>query len=334
MAHGHRSIAITDRSSVGEARRAAVSAAQSLGFDSEQRSNVGIVATEAANNVVLHAQSGELLICPFKDQDALWLDLIALDSGPGIRDIGRAMEDGYSTIGTAGQGLGAINRLSDTSSLFSLPGKGTAYWSRFKNGQSTVASSAGVVNIPMKGESSAGDSYLVLEQGTRRLYMMVDGLGHGSGATEAATEAVAIVRGNAALPIAEIFLRAHNALKKTRGAAMSIAIVDSQQQTLAYAGIGNISATLVNGVSSRSLVSQNGTLGAVMPRTPLEHSYAFEQNTLLVMFSDGLSSKSSLLGYMGYASRPVPLLAGLLYRDFARRRDDATVMVALLGKRV
>jgi hypothetical protein len=51
---------------------------------------------------------------------------------------------------------------------------------------------------------------------------------------------------------------------------------------------------------------------------------------MLLMYSDGLTSKCSLSGYPGIMSRPPGLIAGLLYRDFSRQRDDATVLVASL----
>jgi anti-sigma regulatory factor (Ser/Thr protein kinase) len=298
-----------------------------LGFDEARANDIGIVATEAANNVVLHAKSGELLICPADDGASSWLDLIAIDSGPGIPDISRAMEDGFSSIGTAGQGLGAIGRLSDLSSLYSLPEKGTTYWSRFirKRPGNTAL---GVVNVPIKGETTSGDGYVARPGPSRSLYVVVDGLGHGPGASEAAEEAIAIIQSTSALTATEMIVKTHDALKKTRGAAMSVAVVDHDQKILHYAGVGNIGAALVTGTATRTLVSQNGTLGAILPRVPQEYTYPIERNTLLIMFSDGLASKTGISAYPGIQARHPALTAGLLYRDFSRRRDDATVLVA------
>ena len=193
MPHAHRSVAIRDKSSVGEARRTAIQSAQTLGFDEDRRSDIGIAVTEAATNILLHAQQGELVICPFSEGDTIWIDLLALDSGPGIEDVSRAMEDGVSSRGTAGQGLGAIGRLSDESSLYTVPGKGTAYWCRFKRGGAASAMPVGVLNIPVQSETVCGDSYFFNVGSARSIYMMVDGLGHGKGAAEAAAEAVVTV---------------------------------------------------------------------------------------------------------------------------------------------
>lgn len=321
---------MTDRSSAGEARRSAMAVAQSLGFDAGRRSDIGIVATEAANNIILHAGSGEFLVCPFQSGSDVWLDLLALDNGPGIGDISRAFEDGYSSIGTAGQGLGAIQRISDAYSLYSLPQRGTVFWSRFLKNSSQADQSLGTVNIPMKGETECGDAFLALPGASRSLYMVVDGLGHGKYAAEAADEAVFTVRGCAQESPTEIVMRTHDALKKTRGAAMSVAVVEHERRIVSYSGIGNISSLIVNVSTARNMVSQNGTLGAVLPRVR-EYTYPFDDGSRLLMYSDGVSSKCSLSGYSGLQSRPLELIAGVLYRDFSRRRDDATVLLASLG---
>jgi anti-sigma regulatory factor (Ser/Thr protein kinase) len=331
LRHGHRSIVIEDKSSVGEARRAAVQIALALGFNEDRRSDIGIVATEAATNVLLHATKGELLICPFVEGGSVWLDILALDSGPGIRDVSRAMEDGVSSIGTAGQGMGAISRLSDESSLYTNPGKGTAYWCRFKKAGPALATPMGLLNIPVHGEIVCGDGYFLQSEPAHSIYMLVDGLGHGEGAAEAASEAVATVSRFQKERATEIIVRTHDALKKTRGAAMSVAIVDHARMVMTYAGIGNVSAVLLNGQSSRSLISQNGTLGAVLPRVPQEYTFPISRETILLMFPDGLTTKTSPTSYPGLQARHPALIAGVLFRDFSRRRDDATIMIVPIG---
>ena len=333
LRQGHRSIAIEDKSAVGEARRMATQVAQRLGFDENRRSDIGIVVTEAATNMLLHAVKGELLLCPFVERECIWLDIFALDPGPGIRDVSRALEDGFSSIGTAGQGLGAIGRLSDEFSLYTIPGKGTALWCRFKSAGAAVKMQIGLLNIPIRGETVCGDNFLIQIGPSRSVYMMVDGLGHGSGAAEAAGEAVATVAKFQDQSASEMLLRAHDALKKTRGAAMSVAIVDYDRLVMTYAGIGNVSAALLTEQSSRSLVSENGTVGAALPRVPKEYSYPVSLETTLLMFSDGLTTKTSPIGYAGLQSRHPALIASVLFRDFRRHRDDATIMIAPIGGR-
>ena len=112
---------------------------------------------------------------------------------------------------------------------------------------------------------------------------------------------------------------------------MSIAIVDHERMIATYAGVGNVSANLVTGDTSRSLVGQNGTVGAVLPRVPQEYTYPVSKNTALVLFSDGLASKANPIGYPGLQNRHPALIAGVIFRDFRRRRDDASIMIAPVG---
>lgn len=322
------SVPIDDQSSIGDARRAASSVARSLGFDESRCSDISIVVTELATNLLLHAGGGELLICPV-EAGAVWLDILALDRGPGIRDVSRAFEDGVSTAGSAGQGLGAVERLSDTVSLYSVPGAGTVVFCRFGLAAASKDVPVGVVSIPLRGEVQSGDSYLILPGVRRSLVMLVDGLGHGPVAAEAAGEAVKAVRSASKETLNEIMAFTHNALKATRGAAMSVVFVDHERSVATYAGVGNISATIGNGVMTRNMVSRNGTLGAVLPRIQ-EYSYPFDPGMMLLMFSDGLNSRCSFNGHPGILNRPPALVAGLLYRDFKRGRDDATAILASL----
>lgn len=333
MRHIHKSIALTDRSSVGEARRSAISVATLLGFDEGRRNDIGIAATEAANNVILHANSGELLIC-FSGEEGSWvLDLTSIDSGPGISDISLAMEDGFSTIGTPGQGLGAMARLSDLSSIYSVPDKGTVNWCRFSQKRNAPPVPVGIVSVPVRGETLCGDGFFMQRGDRHSIYVVVDGLGHGSGAAEAADEALLVVRATVHASAVEILQRTHDALRKTRGAAMSLALVDHERNILTYAGVGNIGAVLSTGTVSRTLVSQNGTLGAILPRLQ-EYSLPIERGTLLLMFSDGLTSKTGISGYPGIQGRHPAVIAGVLYRDFSRKRDDASILVARMGDKL
>jgi anti-sigma regulatory factor (Ser/Thr protein kinase) len=327
LQQSQKSIAIFDRSSIGEARRIAMSTAEDLGFDQERRSNIGIVVTEAASNILAHARFGEFLICPSLLPNAGWLDLIALDNGPGILDVQRAMQDGFSTRGSAGQGLGAINRLADQTAIYTLPDRGAALWARFnlRNAPSAIA----CINVPLIGESFCGDGYLIAPGPNRSLFMVVDGLGHGAAAQEAATEAVFTVINSAENSPSEIIFAAHTALKRTRGAAMSVATVNHSKLSITYAGVGNVSTSLSSVSGSRNLASQNGTLGAVMPHVR-EYIYPYLPNTILLMFSDGLHSRGSFSAYPGLVQRPPAIIAGVIYRDFTRKRDDATIMVARL----
>ena len=98
-----------------------------------------------------------------------------------------------------------------------------------------------------------------------------------------------------------------------------------------FTGVGNIAGTLVAADGgTRSMVSQNGTVGAEVRRVQ-EFAYPFPAGTLLVMSSDGLATRWDLGQYPGLRRKHPSLVAGVLYRDHRRERDDVTVLAILGG---
>jgi hypothetical protein len=126
--------------------------------------------------------------------------------------------------------------------------------------------------------------------------------------------------------VPELLEYLHAGLRSTRGAAVSIARFDHGAGKLTYGGIGNISAAIINGDDVRRMVSLNGTAGH-NARKIQTFDYPYTQG-VVVMVSDGLASGWSLARYPGIGFAHPTLIAAVLYRDFARRRDDATVLVA------
>ena len=137
-----------------------------------------------------------------------------------------------------------------------------------------------------------------------------------------------MLRLNPNMPPAELLERAHQALRSTRGAAISVARIDLEKGTLAFAGVGNVSAQIYSGArAGQHLVSVNGTAGHQINRIR-EFSYPWPEDGMLVMHSDGLSTNAGLEKHSGLSLHDPSLIAGVLYRDFTRRNDDATVVVA------
>jgi anti-sigma regulatory factor (Ser/Thr protein kinase) len=320
-------IALKDQTSTGEARRAAQRLAQALGMDDVTTEEAAIIVTEAARNAVLHGGGGELLLSGASQAQGNRLDIVAVDKGPGITDLSRAMRDGFSTSGTPGTGLGAITRLARKSDIFSNP-KGTVVFARLsqqaeQRGQLDIAG----FTIPIEGERVCGDAMAWIESKDRILVIMVDGLGHGPLAAEAANEALLIFQAYCSQPPREILARIHDALRKTRGAAVAIAEVRPLSGTLTYAGVGNISGLIISaGNLGRNLMSHNGTVGHVISRIQ-EFTVEWPRDGKLIMFSDGLQTRWALSQYPGLVNRPAAVIAAVLLRDWRRGRDDSSVFV-------
>jgi anti-sigma regulatory factor (Ser/Thr protein kinase) len=323
--------AVNDASQVAEARRLVSSYARSTGVLEARVGQVAIVVTELATNLLKHAGSGHILATHRDDGEGVGLELLALDRGNGMADVGRCMDDGYSTAGSPGNGLGAIARLADDIRIYSRPGLGSAIMVRFfqqtardtpRDTQRTILGAA-VAAYP--GEHVCGDNWAFSDAAQGRALLVVDGAGHGIEAARAADMAVQIFRQYADAPCVEIVERVHRALMPTRGAAVAVARIDDAARTIRYVGVGNICGTLVTGEGARHMVSHNGTAGHVAPRIR-EFTYDYASNPLVIMHSDGLTSRWDLASYPGLVTQHPSLIAGVLLRDHRRARDDASVV--------
>src|SRR6185312_7968089 len=148
-------------------------------------------------NLWRHARKGRLLMGCRRDDEGCQLEVISIDGGPGM-DVARCLRDGYSSGGTPGTGLGAVQRLSTDFSVFSSPDKGTVLLSRTWVPASTELAArprarfahAGIC-LAAPGETVSGDAWQVrLEAGGKAAVIVADGLGHGPVAAEAAAEAL------------------------------------------------------------------------------------------------------------------------------------------------
>ena len=328
----HLDIAVAEPTQVGEARRAASRLATDHDLDETAVGRVAIIVTELGNNLWRHAAKGRLLVGCRRTAEGCQLEVIAIDGGPGM-DIARCLRDGYSSGGTPGTGLGAVQRLSTDFSAFSMPGKGSVILSR------TWVPSAAAPGAPRArarfahagiclaapGETVSGDAWDIRIDDGKALVIVADGLGHGPVAAEAAAEALKVFATATGSPAA-ILERAHPLMRSTRGAAVSIAEVDVNANAIIYAGAGNISGRLISGIEDRSLMSQHGTLG-VQIRKLQDVRYDWPEHSLVVLHSDGLATRWNLKDAGGLFQCDPAVIAGWLLRDHTRGHDDVTVVV-------
>jgi anti-sigma regulatory factor (Ser/Thr protein kinase) len=313
---------VDDPSGVAPARRAAEQLADDLGFDERRRGEAAIVVTELATNLVRHGRGGEIILRISRGAEPT-IDAIATDHGPGIANLARAREDGFSTARGPGNGLGAIERLSSTMDLQAGRDQGAVVVARLGPGAEIPAVDG--LALPMAGEMACGDAWGQVTQNELTTILLADGLGHGDDAALAANTAVRELR--AGLDPAGLLERLHGALKPTRGAAAAVARLDRRTGALAFCGIGNISAAIVEGAESRSLVSMPGIVGHRLQKFRT-FDYELPPGGLLVMHSDGCRSGWDLSSYPGAQRRDPLVIAALLIRDFERGRDDVSVVVA------
>jgi anti-sigma regulatory factor (Ser/Thr protein kinase) len=331
---------VREQTDIGECRRIAQKLAQAHGFDEEQTGKISIVATELSTNLVRHGGGGEMLLQVLEDGAAPQFEMMAIDRGAGMRDMAQCLRDGYSTSGTAGTGLGAASRLSTEFDLFSESNKGTVVLSRVTQRLNAVSRSSpaippasaghlefGALCVPLAGESECGDCWRIADDGARVSLLVADGLGHGALAASASRSAAEAFEEGPFDDAVSVLQSVHRHAAGGRGTVAACAQLHPAGEKLAYAGVGNISGTIVDRGRSRGMVSVNGTLGTQLPRSR-QFDYDYRADAVVVLHSDGLSGRWQLADHPGLHLRHASVIAGVLFRDCARKHDDATVLVA------
>lgn len=317
-------------------RREAAGLARRVGLADGRAADLALAVTEAATNLLRHADDGALAlrIAAFGDQSAV--ELLALDNGPGIADLGAALRDGSSTSGTLGVGLGAIRRLADFFAIHSLPGRGTCLYARFTAQPAGAAEPGSAAQLsgltrPISGETQCGDTWAVREEpaaegAAHLLVMMCDGLGHGPLAARAADEARTAFRNSRAPDPAGIIADIHAGLRGTRGAAVAVARVDPAARRVSLCGVGNIAAFVLGAESRQTLMSMPGIVGHNIPR-PRTFSASMPLGDALVLHSDGLNGRWQPSQFPGLTAQVPAVVAAQLLWQAGTRRDDAGIVV-------
>jgi anti-sigma regulatory factor (Ser/Thr protein kinase) len=328
-------VTVHDTSGVAEARRGAQQCAEKLRMSATAVGKAGLAATELATNLAKHARGGTIVFA-MDDEQPHALSILSMDKGPGIANVANAIRDGFSTAGSPGTGLGAIERAAAAFDIWSLEGKGTVVLCRIEDDalrprlspteRAPRIAVAGIC-VAMAGEDESGDAWTAMHGGGDETTIVIaDGLGHGSSAATAAREAIRSVRERPGREIAEMMAGAHAALRPTRGAAMAAARIHPSRGVVEFVGVGNIVGVVAAEVTRRT-VSHGGIVGHEM-RKAQTFNYPWSPASILIMHSDGIGTSWNLDSYPGLTQHPPEVIAAVLFRDFCRGTDDATVVVA------
>ena len=318
---------IDDPSRIAESRRIASLVAEREGLSPLVMANAALVASELASNLVKHAKQGELHITPLSGRGGPGIEILSIDRGPGILNVSDCLRDGHSTTGTSGTGLGAVRRVSQEFEIFSQVNQGTVVVSQLLDvGPPRSHFKIGLASRPVSGETVSGDNWAVRFGNASVLIMVADGLGHGVLAADASRVAVDAFNRAAEPSPAGLVHVIHSALRGTRGAAVAVALLEMNDARVRFAGLGNIAGTIVGSEKSHSMVSHNGTAGHEV-RQIKEFVYPWARDCIIVMHSDGLSTSWNPKAFPGLHRQHPSLTAALLYREAARVRDDACIIV-------
>jgi len=324
---------IDDRSLVAFIKREIHNLALASGFGNHRAAETDIIISELTSNLIKHADSGELLYRVSNDDEKNVIEILCLDNGPGIGNVAKMMADGNSTSNTLGQGLGAIKRLSNIFSVYSIRNWGTVqYLSIYENFSAIPPTTNKSINfhalqVNCPGEHVCGDGYYMKYSRTGFQIFVGDGLGHGIHAHDAVQAAIKAFRITRETDPIEILRDMHTEVKKTRGLVATIASADYKTATWTVCGIGNISTRISHGLESKSYTPYNGIVGHNIPRTLKNTVIPYEKHQIIIMHSDGLKTRWSLNDLPSIMKYEPAIIAASLYKGHVRGNDDTTVFV-------
>lgn len=322
-------LSLTDKSGVADVRRRAIHMAHTLGLSDKLQADAALIVTEAATNILKYAGQGEITLKNYQEGASQGLEMIALDRGPGITNLSSARTDGFSTGGSLGAGLGTIERQSKLFDIYSVPGCGTALLARVASSREPVtgAFQVGAKSTPKRGQDVCGDAWGVRHVGNNLWIALLDGLGHGPLAANASNSAISVFgQCSPNAQPADVLHAVHRGIKATRGAVMAVAMFDTGNALMSFAGVGNIVGIVTLGGDTQHLISTDGTVGYNM-RTVRPSEAPWKKGSVFIASTDGLSTRWNLSRHPGLTDRHPSLIAHVLHRDFARDADDATIVV-------
>ncbi len=327
---------VSHASDVGESRRLIRTLANELGFSTKEIEELAIAVSELASNLVKHAAGGGLLtVTPVEDERGLGIRLESLDNGPGIVDFEQAIANGFSTAGSLGCGLGAVNRLCDEFEIQPrVDGKtGTQItclrWKR-EPIRKTIACplSFGVATRAYRNMEYNGDSFVVRTWNESALVALIDGLGHGKNASEAANTTKEYIEKHYDQPLESLFRGVGRACHASRGVVMVLARFDFNMAPikLTFANIGNIEARVFASPTPITFRVRRGVMGFNAPN-PVITEHPWSPDNVLVLHTDGLKTMKNWSDFPELAGATADYTAQRLLQKLATGNDDATVIV-------
>ena len=314
---------------VGAARRRVANLAAEAGVASPMPAQAELAVTELADNLLRHAvPGGYVLARALATSGGEGLEILSVDRGPGIADLDAALDGRVSQPAGLGCGLAGVRRMSTEFDVYTCE-SGTVVMARFlSDGAARHVSPWSGVSVAYDGSGECGDAWAIADQDGRTTALVVDGLGHGSGAAEAARVAVATFADRHDDDLESMAQRMHAAMRITRGGAAALCRLDPEQRRAEFLGVGNVAGRLVGTGGSQAMVSLNGTLGTELAAPRIRRlSYALDDGAALVMSSDGVRDGFDVDAHPGLFDHDPLVVAAMIHGRCSRGTDDATVVV-------
>ncbi len=183
----------------------------------------------------------------------------------------------------------------------------------------------GSANKKKDGRNVSGDAFTVVENGQQTTVLLVDGLGSGENAAEAANLAVETVEKNPSMGIVDLMRTIHLALRGTRGAVGALLRIDEGAGKAEYLAVGNINTRVITSNGSIKPFFKNGTLGYRLPSLTMQR-YPYNSGDCYILYSDGISNHKIVEEDFARECHPQQL-ADYIMENFAKDNDDVSVVV-------
>lgn len=334
-----KSYVIEDRSYIAFVKREIHHLLTNANFSKTKVAEIDIIVSEITSNIHKHVGNGELLYRVILEDKRPVFEILSIDNGPGIKDVQLAKSDGVSSSSTLGHGLGAIGRLSNQCEIYSIPNWGTILYAKVENKAAKgIAKSAKAPTLSFKGlkvakpgEEYCGDEFCIKKINPQLTQIYIgDGLGHGLAAFQAAQEAKnAFINSTQELP-SEIVNEMHQQVKDTRGLVGAVSTINTRLNEWKICSIGNIAVKFLDGQACKSHANINGIIGSHMPTKITDSKIDIQTYNGVVMCSDGIKTRWNMAAYPYILKYDAIIQAAAIYKDFARKTDDMTILVGRL----
>jgi hypothetical protein len=187
----------------------------------------------------------------------------------------------------------------------------------------------GWAGAALDGAAESGDLHVVIPTAHGALLAVIDGLGHGPQAAEAAREAAGIAGAAPTLPVAELLARCHEGLRRTRGVVMTVAALDAHSSMVEWFAVGNVEGLLFHVDSEgqrtyQAVSARGGVVGYRLP--PIKPGVSpIHRGDVLVLATDGVRCEFATEIPLHW--EPQAIADWLLHR-YAKGTDDALALVA------
>jgi anti-sigma regulatory factor (Ser/Thr protein kinase) len=302
------------------------------GLDRTLVERVALAASELVQNQLRHARRGQFAARRVARGGVPGLEIIAADAGNGIADPARALAGPGPSATSLGAGLAGARRMTQEMDIDVRVGEGTCVRARAFAAEVPRRREIGVVGRALAYEPCCGDHAAFARTDDALVLAVVDGVGHGPAAREAADLAVGVFHAHAAEAPVDVLAACDAALLSTRGAVMGVARIHEPPGApgqIDHAAVGNIMTRIERYRSARILGGTPATLGARgVRRKPFAETVALEPGEVVLMYTDGLKSRVNLSEEPTLLHEHPVVIAQRVIEQFARPNDDALVLVA------